>query len=99
MRGVLEPLVAVELQLRSGPLFLLAHGQANGVQHQVDCLLCAGLVGNNAVVVKVPDHGQVQYALLGVDVGSGVRTESWTPRTRRRLNVYERTGRNCAERV
>ena len=24
---------------------------------------------------------------------AGVRTESWTPRTRRRLNVYERTGR------
>ena len=32
-------------------------------------VLCAGLVGDNAVVVKVPDHGQVQYALLGVDVG------------------------------
>ena len=33
-------------------------------------VLCAGLVGDNAVVVKVPDHGQVQYALLGVDVGN-----------------------------
>ena len=30
---------------------------------------------------------------------TGVPTESWTPRTRRRLNVYEGTGRNSAESV
>lgn len=28
----------------------------------------AGLVGNNAVIIKFPDHGQILYALLGVDV-------------------------------
>lgn len=54
-------MVAVEVELRSGPLFLLAHSQANGVQHQVYRLLCAGLVGHDTVVVKIPDHGQVQY--------------------------------------
>ena len=26
-------------------------------------------VGHNAVIIKVTDHGQIQYALLGVDVG------------------------------
>ena len=41
----------------------------NGVQNQVDRLLGVGFVGLNAVVLKAPDHEQVQYALLGVDVG------------------------------
>lgn len=37
--------------------------------------------------------------LVSASRETGVGTESWTPRTRRRLNVYERTGRNSAERV
>ena len=59
----------MELQLRSGPLFCLLHGQTNGVQHQVHRLPGAGFVHHNAVVIEVPDHGQLQYAMLGVDVG------------------------------
>ena len=59
----------MELQLRSDPLFLALHCQADGVQNQIHRLLCSGFVGHDAVVVEVPDHGQVQYTLLGVDVG------------------------------
>ena len=61
-------MVAVELQLRSDLLFPLLHGQTNGVQNQIHRLFRSGFVGHNAVVIEVPDHGQVQYALLGVDV-------------------------------
>ena len=59
----------MELQLRGGSLFLPLHGQANGVPHQVYCLLCFGLVGDDSVAVELPDHGQIQYALPGVDAG------------------------------
>ena len=69
LRGILKSLVAVELQLRGGSLFLPLHGQANGVPHQVNCLLCFGLVGDDSVAVELPDHGQIQYALPGVDAG------------------------------
>ena len=59
-RGVLEPsLVAVEQQLRSDPLFRFTQGQSNSIQYQVDRLLCASLVGNDAVIIKTPNHGQV----------------------------------------
>ena len=65
----------MELQLRSGSLFLLVCGQllplyrqTDRVQHQIHRLLCAGFVGNDAVVIKVTNHGQIQYALLCVDV-------------------------------
>ena len=64
----MKALVAVELQLRSDPLFLTLHGQANGVQNQIDCLLCCSFVSYDAVVVEVPEHRQVQYALIGVDI-------------------------------
>ena len=60
----------MELQLRSDPLFLSVHSQMNGVQHQVDCLLCAGLVGNDAVVIEISNHRQIQYALLCVNVSN-----------------------------
>ena len=69
MGCVLKALVAVEAQLRSGPLFLPLHGQTNGVQDQIHRLLGSGFVGNDAVVIEIPDHGQIQYALPGVDVG------------------------------
>ena len=68
MGCVLKALVAVELQLRSGPLFLPLHGQTNGVQNQVHRLLRCSFISYDAVVIEVPDHGQVQHALLGVDV-------------------------------
>ena len=58
----------MELQLRSDLLFLLLHCQTNGVQNQIHRLFRSGFVSYNAVVIEVPDHGQVQHALLGVDV-------------------------------
>ena len=69
MGCVLKALVAVELQLRSDRLFLPLHGQPDGIQDKIHCLLSSGLVSHDAVVIEIPDHGQVQYALLGVDVG------------------------------
>ena len=65
----MKALVAVELQLRSDPLFLLLHSQADGVQNQIHRLFGTSLVGDDAVVIEIPDHGQLQYALLGVNVG------------------------------
>ncbi len=67
-RGVLKSLVAVELQLRSDRLFLLLHRQTNGVQDQIHRLLSSGLISHDAVVIEIPDHGQIQDTLLGVDV-------------------------------
>lgn len=61
-------MVAVELQLRRDSIFLLLHGQADGVQNQIYRLLCFGFVSDNGVVIESPDHGQVQYALFGVNV-------------------------------
>ena len=60
----------MELQLHSDLLFLLLHGQTNGAQDQVHRLLGAGFVGHNAVIIEIPDHGQVKDALAGMDVGN-----------------------------
>ena len=65
----MKALVAVELQLRSGLLFYLLHSKMNGIQHQVHGLFCSGFVSHNGVVIEIPDHGQIQDTLLGVDVG------------------------------
>ena len=65
----MKALVAVEVQLRSDSLFLLLHSQTDGVQNQIHRLLGASLVGDDAVVIEIPDHGQIQHALLGVDIG------------------------------
>ena len=70
LRGVLKSLVAVELQLRSDSLFLSPHSKTDGIQYQIHCLLCSGLVGHNAVIIEIPDHGQVKDALAGMDVGN-----------------------------
>ena len=60
--------VAVELQLHSDFLFLLLHCQTNGVQNQIHRLFRSGFVGHNAIVIEIPNHGQVQHALPGVNV-------------------------------
>ncbi len=65
----MSTLVAVELQLLSGLLFYLLHSKTNGIQNQIHCLFRSGFVSHNAIVVEIADHGQIQYALLGVDVG------------------------------
>ena len=64
----MKALVAVELQLRSDSLFLLFHGKANGIQHEVDCLSGRGFVCHDAVVIQVSDHGQIEEALAGTDI-------------------------------
>ena len=48
----MKALAAVELQLRGGPLFLLLHGQMNGVQNQIHSLFCSGFAGHNATVIE-----------------------------------------------
>ena len=68
MRGILKPLVAVELQLCGDLLLFFADCQPDGVQDQIHCLLCPSLVSHNAVVVEVTDHRQVQHSLFGMDI-------------------------------
>ena len=41
----------------------------DGVQDQVHRLLRCSFISYDAIVIEVPDHGQVQYALLGMNVG------------------------------
>ena len=50
------------------PSFLPLHGQTNGVQDQIHRLLCSSLISHDAVVIEIPDHGQIQYPLLRLDV-------------------------------
>ena len=69
MRGILKALVAVKLQLRSDSLFLFLHRQPDRIQHKIDRLSGRCLVSYNAVVIQIPDYGQIQYTLLRMDVG------------------------------
>ena len=46
-----------------------SHTIYNGAQNQIHCLLRSGFISHNAVVIEIPDYGQVQYAPFGVDVG------------------------------
>ena len=64
--SILKALVTVELQLCSDLLISLSN--TNGVKNKTDCLLCTGLVGDNAVVIEVADHREVKEALSGTDV-------------------------------
>ena len=64
-----KPLVAVELQLCGDLLLFSAYCKTDGIQHEVHRLLCSSLVDHNAVVVQIPDHGQVQLTLLCLNVG------------------------------
>ena len=66
--SVLKPLVAVELQLRSDSLFLLFHCQPNRIQHKIHRLVCCCFIRHNAVVIQITDHGQIQYALFGMNI-------------------------------
>lgn len=65
----MSALVAVEVLLRSGLLLFSVHCLEDDVQHQIHALLCSRLVGHDAVVIQIPDHGQVQFALSGMDIG------------------------------
>ena len=49
----MKALVAVEVQLRSDPLFLFAHSKADRVQHKVNRLFCASLISDNAVIYRI----------------------------------------------
>ena len=59
----------MELQLCGDRLFFSLHGKANGVQYKVHGLLCSSLVGNNAVIIEIPDYRQIQHTFFGLDVG------------------------------
>ena len=69
MRGILKALVAVELQLRSDSLFLFLHRQPDRIQYKIDRLSGRCPVSCNAIVIQIPNHGQIQYTLFRMDVG------------------------------
>ena len=58
----------MELQLCSDLFF--SPGSPYGIQNEKDRLLRAGLVGNDAVVIKVTDDGEVEKPLPRADVGN-----------------------------
>lgn len=66
MCSVLKPLIAVELQLRSYLLF--SYGIFDSTQHKSDILFLTDLVSNDAFVIEIADHGQIQNAFLGMYV-------------------------------
>ena len=68
LRGVLEPLVAVELQLCGNLLFLILHRRANGIQHQIYGLPGGCPVSNNAVVIQVSDYREIQRTFHSLDI-------------------------------
>ena len=49
---VLEPLVAVELQLPATFCFYRLHRKMDGIQYKIDCLAGTGLVSDNASVIQ-----------------------------------------------
>ena len=51
------------------PSFLLPHSKMNGIQYQIHRLFRSGFVSHNAIVIEIADHGQIQYALLGANLG------------------------------
>lgn len=69
MGRILTTLAAVELQFRVGHLFLLSHGETNGIQRQIYGLVFGSFVGCDAVIVESPDHRQIEDTLTSLDVG------------------------------
>ena len=55
LRGVLEPLVAVELQLPATFCFYRLHRKMDSIQYKIDGLAGTGLVSDNASVIQI--HG------------------------------------------
>ena len=64
----MEPLVAVELQLPATFCFYRLHRKMDGIQYKIDCLAGTGLVSDNASVIQITDHGQIENAFLGMNV-------------------------------
>ena len=58
----------MELQSPGGLLFLLLHRQADGIQDQTYGLRFCRFISYDAVIIKVPDHGQIEDTLAGVNV-------------------------------
>ena len=50
------------------PSFFPPHGNADRIQHQIHRLLSSGFISRNAVAIEVPDHGQMQDTLPGMDI-------------------------------
>ena len=63
----MEPLVTVELQLRSDLLFSLCHTDC--ICNQLHCLPRTRFICHDAFIIKITDHRQVQHTLAGLDVG------------------------------
>ena len=59
----------MELHLRSDFLFLL-HGKTDGIQYEIHTLTCSCFARNHAVVKQIPNHGQIEYTLSGMDEGN-----------------------------
>ena len=66
MRGVLEALVTMDLQLCSDIFFF--PGFFDRAQYKVNILFCAGFVCDDTVVVQISDDGQIQESLSCLDV-------------------------------
>ena len=49
-------------------LFLQTHRKMDGIQYKIDCLAGTGLVNDNASVIQITDHGQIENAFLGMNV-------------------------------
>ena len=41
-------------------LFYGLYHKIDGAQHQIDCLACSGLVGNDASAMQIPGHGRIR---------------------------------------
>lgn len=64
----MEPLVAVEVQLPATFCFYRLHRKVDSIQYKADCLAVAGLVSNNASVIQVTNHGQIENTFSGMNV-------------------------------
>ena len=66
MRCVLKALVTVELQLCSDIFF--SPGFFDRTQNEVNVLFRASFVGDDTVVIQIPDDGQIQESLSCLDI-------------------------------
>ena len=64
----MEALVTVQLQLCSDLLF--SFSQAESVSHELCGLLGTCFIGDDAVVIEIPDYGQIQNTFARLDIGN-----------------------------
>ena len=44
------------------------HRKMNGFQYKIDCLAGISLVSNNASVIQVTNHGQIENSFFGLNI-------------------------------